>query len=1510
MESNILLQLAKEKEPDLSLLCHLAEKITPTPSFISEIFLPFFKKLNIYEYEIQVQLSKIYGIHGSKEQSAYWLNNAKLIPVVAHHWLMNQLMITPHEAITDNTIYQIKNALHHINCNTRQQLEGLLETLLLQNKIYDNEILTLLERGIQNSKLSYEISEKVLHYLLTSTAYEIVFSTCELIKKYPFIFSIIPEVSLRRVMQRGGLYEQLALQTLGIWGNNRIFEEIIQGESWQLESKRVILPFLPLSTSLMNTLTQYLTLHPTYSLDWLDCLLRGANQGIYINKKRIGAIIQHYFEYEFISAKQLVQLVGEASKEALFNLSLENSDFDFQKRIKLYQELNTPYARKKIVAHLKEIKDSAQLSILLDTIAELRITEAEHYILPHIQNYPKVCLETLKYIGSTKTITHIKELLEFDAPVKQNIPSFEKDALTLLADLVPDQQIIINYLEKHKLPPINLPNLHLAVSAANECYLLKILDEEDVSTVQYGIEKLGELGSLKALEPIIKKIGMMDTVYSKLEWKPVITNPAWEASKKIANRAYDQHKVRTKKNNKKTAVNTLLTEVLLKQFENPLSDADAKLYLNSISAIIPSEFRLEKLSILSASANPHVIKFYISYLGKINTNTAIKQLKEALKITQNIYTLRQGLLALTALKNSSLENLVIPLLGHPNMNIKKTAAAYLAENGTVNAVVAMIHLFQRNNNIGLRTELKKGLKNILGEAYYFFLFNECFPCEVSWQRQLLESIITNDEAIKEAHYIDFPELNTIVPLEKKVPNPKRNQELITKWKTIRSRTKEDLSLFEKSEDLIPKIATIKQQADFVFITDLIAASLRKLEETPLSKNFNTILTSEEARIAMTENSLEIYLWNTLLLDPKNEQIEYNNLINYKEDKKKEKLFFHFLRHYGLQKIVTKLLEENQISYLKKLLLNDKIVQPKYLPLLITFYSTLKKQEDKNIISPLETFITNHSFTSKAHQKIHFFEKATAVEKIAKLASYNAQQQSLLKEEIVQLYKISSWKQRNALVQTIKRPENHRVLFDLSFVHYLEGKKISYGLFNIAQIQQFEKHTEAIEQTKKMPSRLPYHSNDFILAYVKEIVSDQEVDSSLLHSFRQLRTERKWEILKTEIEQGNWYWFPFFNKFAPINTPLKKWFKKAARAGKLAFIKNLINTNTPLYFPQFEKELFLFIKETKEPIAWQLLFSLQLKNNEKELTTTFTKEYAGYTTSMKIELLAHLLHTIPATLVHSSIFNTLVPTDKKEEILLIQLQLKTLNYKIVNTDIVIGLIKRLAKQDTALAKQSLTEVLEASIGIGLAKQMRMLSACYTITELHDTVTTQIAHLFSTEPLALSFLTEEQKKQFYKEIGELIKVNNTEIDKKGLLKNLADESPEETKILLMSILLSKKKTELDTLCLRLLKTTTSKDLYLETCYTLLSSKKENLFKSIIRTLSFASYSAVIPTFIKLLTHKTFSKEARKGLLIIGEKAIPLLTKEVNKVRPDKRNALNELLVEIENKTVITHDSHAQQ
>ena len=403
------------------------------------------------------------------------------------------------------------------------------------------------------------------------------------------------------------------------------------------------------------------------------------------------------------------------------------------------------------------------------------------------------------------------------------------------------------------------------------------LDDEEINTVKYGVEKLGELGTLAALEPVIKKSRIIDSDYSDLGWASVSSTLAWKASKKIANRAYDQHKIRTKNNHKEIVVNTALTEVLLKQFKTLLTNAEATRYLNYISEVIPSEFPLEKLSILAGSTNPHVIKFYISYLSKINTNTAIKQLKEALKKTQNIYTLRQVLIALTALKNNSLENLVIPLLEHPNMNIKKTVATYLAENGTVKAVGAMRQLFQRNNNSGLRAELEKGLKNILGEAYYFFIFNECFSCEVGWQRQLLENTITNDKSIKEEHYLDFPALNTIAPLKKIASNPKKDQEFITNWKTKRSRLKEDLSRFEKSEDLIPKIEIINQEAGNIFITDLIAATLRKLEKTPFSKNYNVLLSSEEARIGITENSTNNYLWDTLLVDPETEPVSYTHL---------------------------------------------------------------------------------------------------------------------------------------------------------------------------------------------------------------------------------------------------------------------------------------------------------------------------------------------------------------------------------------------------------------------------------------------------------------------------------------------------------------------------------------------------------------------------------------------------------------------------------------------------------
>lgn len=1499
MENTSLSILAKEKQPEVTLLCHLAKEMTPTPSLITEIFLPFFKKLTSYEYEIQVQLSEVFSIHGDREQNCYWLHNAKLIPMVEHHWVLSQLMVTPEDAIARYTTYQIKNALHHINCNTRQQLETLLQTLIQQKNTFDTEIVTLVESGIKNAKLTYQISEEVLLYLLSSTQYEVIFSTCELIKKYPFIFSDIPEISLRIVMERGDIYEPLALDCLGTWGNNRIFKEVLHGESWQLESKRVILPFLPLTTSFMDTLAEYLMLYPVYSIDWLKTLLKGAYQGVHVSKKQITKIIEHYFEYEFISARQLVQLLPEALKKEAFTFSLQDANDDFEKRVQLFEELNTPYTRKAIIEYVKETKDRSQLKLLLETIATLKIKEAEPYILLHLEDQFDICLEALKYVGGSKTITHLKQLLEFDVPVKQNIPSFEKKALTLLANLVPDQQIISNYLQKHRLPLVNLPNVRLTMSTSNQKFLLEALDEREIDTVLYAIEKLGELGTIDSLEPVIKKMGMIQ-VHSQF------ANPAWEAAQKIANRAYDHHQLKTKKNNRKIVVDTTLTEVILKQFKSPLSEADTILYLQYLTELIPTDFPINKLSILADSPNPHIVKFYISYLGKLDDDSTIKHLKEHLDISQNIYTLRQALLALTDLRNHTIEDLVIPLLGHPNMNIKKTVADYLKENGTVKAVSAMVHLFQRNDNTGLREKLEQGLRNILGEAYYFFLFNECFSYEEAWQRELLQSTITNDKEITEQHYIDFPELNTIVSEHKTASNLKIDLKVLKQWKTIRNRTKEEISLLTTAKELNNSIGVIKKQAEDVYITDLVAASFRRFKETPLSKDINPILTTEEARIAITKNTTNSLLWDCVLLDPESEEIEYNNLYVYKDGNIKEKLFLHFLAHYGLEKMLKQLVDADQIHFLKKIVVSNTILQSKYLPLILHFYKRLKKQtKNKNELSSLEDLLSDHPLINKDDQIALFFLKASIEVKLKKIRTYSSQQQSILKEEIVKLYKSCSWKQRNNLLQAIKKPKNHTALYEVGFSHYLEGKELPSlheMLLSPDQTQQLEKHPDAIELTKNRTHYLQYHSNDFVFMYVKEITSHQDTDPNLLHSFKQFTPERKWKIIETELEQERWYWLTFFDELTPFNTAIKKIFREATVEGKLELIKHLISQEKQLYFPTFIQLLLPFAKEYDKPIiVWQLLFNLKLKDEEiKELTDVFIEEYTHYNTSIKTELLTYFIeHTIPPIVIASKVFNKLLPVDKKEETLLLQLRLKTLDDKDVQaSDKAIQLIKELAKLDISVAKQSIPEVVHLFTEIGLPKQIEILNACYSLKELSNTVSIEIAHIFSTELLALSFLTEENKKQFYKQIGELIKTHTTEIDRKRLLKNIADESPEESNSLLLDILSSKKKTDLDTLCLRLLKKSTSRTEYLDICYNLLHSDKENLFQSIIRTLSFAKYTEAIPIFIKLFTHKkgSISKVAREGLLVMGEKAIPILTKETNKARPDKQVILNELLNEI--------------
>lgn len=1500
-----LLALAKDNA-DITLLCTLAKKIPyAIPSLIPEVFLSSLNKLTAYNPETQRLLNEVYRLHGDASHEVSEVDMLQLIPEIRHQWLISTLMMKPRQALLTNNIYSLKNALKEIVCNTRAQLENLLQELVLQDKeVFNPDIIYLLKQGITNGKLSYAVCVDTITHLLKASRHAHVFAVCDLIKNYPFIFSSVPEIHLRILMRRGGNFETLALDTLGSWGENPLFDEVILGEGWHVESKKTVLPFLTPTPELMDTLAHYLMVFPAHSTDWLKALTKGAHQGVFCSKRSINLLIQHYFEFEFITAHQLVQLVSTANQEYLLNKLKNEVLTDFEKKIKAFEALATPNAKASIVDVLMKTTDLTELPLLLEVISTLKIVEAETHIFPFFAAHPAICCQALKVIGGEKTISFIKNLLNFDTPLKETIPSFEADALALLIALSPDHQDILYYFKKHELPPLRLSHLTLVKTQVSEDFFLKFIVSDKLEDVSYGFAQLANIGTFDSLQPVIQKL--LDEN---------VRDAAWATANKIASRAYDQHQLKIGAVKSRTeAVNTVLSELLLTQFERPINYNAMLVYLDYLSGVIPAHFPIEKLAVLASSKNPHVIKFYLSYLGKTNDLSTIKQLKNYLHLDQDIYTLRQAVLALTEMDASVVQHLIIPLLAHPNMNIKKTVVAYLLKHGTIIAIPKMFELFIKHDSTGLRSSLEQGLKTILGTSYHFFLLNAYALCKTVSQKAAIAAIIMNDTTSLgfEKHCIDFPELRAHAPDQASylwdIP---MDQTFISEWNNTRLKTQEHLEKLPIGKETvgIEAILVLQANAKNVFVQDLIATRLTKADPHIVSAWYEALgihLSTKEARLAIAstaENS--VAYWDTILLDPDNARLEWENFSTSKNVHLKTKLFFHFLAVYGLESVIQVLSKENDTSFVRRCLTSAKIASQQNVPLLTELYLQFRQSKaDKSFLAILEnTLRIADRFTNKEYQTTIFFSWASPEQKIARLASYPAAQQALLKDEILKLYKHGSWKQRNELLKAIKRLPNHPKLLTLSFHDYLEGNALSFwnnGPFNDARVKQLEAYPNGLELMKQRTRYLQFHSDAFILSFLRDIFLQPEEEHHLLSSFYALSSERKWNILKTELAQENWYWLTFFDDVAPLTDQIKVCFEEASINGKIELVKWLRQLKKPLYFPLLEDLLLPLAKTAQEPaIIWSLLFKLKTSpEKEKEIIQVFVSQYPTYPSSAKKAILTTLAsNTIPEVFIQLEVFDQLKVNDPAEDILLTTLKLQVLDTSKKSTITeAIKLIKYLTSLDAARGNESLVHLMETMTNFGLATQMEILDLCYSNENLAQTVLNNIAKIFSNELLALSFLSEQNKNRFYKEINDLIKTNDfPELDKKALLKNFADASPNESKQLLMELLFESKKSNLDTLCLRLLKRTVSKAEYHTICHQLLASNKENLFRSLIRTLSFAKYKPAISDLVKLVFHKkeTISNTAHQGILTIGATAIPVVIKEMNKVRPDKRSILSDLL-----------------
>ncbi len=169
------------------------------------------------------------------------------------------------------------------------------------------------------------------------------------------------------------------------------------------------------------------------------------------------------------------------------------------------------------------------------------------------------------------------------------------------------------------------------------------------------------------------------------------------------------------------AGHAFLTATLLGLLERPgLTGGEQAVLLKALLQVPATASTRARVHRLLRVRDPRVRKHVIALLAHDTSGEDARALSATLvPLTSDpdIRTVRAALLALGAARARWAGEAVAACLHHPNMNIRKTAAAALLHTGAPASVPHLLRVLGRDDNPGLRTALTRALRAVVGDAY-------------------------------------------------------------------------------------------------------------------------------------------------------------------------------------------------------------------------------------------------------------------------------------------------------------------------------------------------------------------------------------------------------------------------------------------------------------------------------------------------------------------------------------------------------------------------------------------------------------------------------------------------------------------------------------------------------------------------------------------------------------------------------------------------------------------------
>ncbi|WP_143666974.1 HEAT repeat domain-containing protein, partial [Streptomyces sp. rh207] len=193
------------------------------------------------------------------------------------------------------------------------------------------------------------------------------------------------------------------------------------------------------------------------------------------------------------------------------------------------------------------------------------------------------------------------------------------------------------------------------------------------------------------------------------------------------------------------AGHAFLTAMLLGLLERPgLTGGERAVLLKALLQVPATPSTRARVHRLLRDRDPHVRKHVIALLAHDASGEDARALSATLvplTTDPDIRTVRAALLALGTARARWAGEAVAARLHHPNMNIRKTAAATLLHAGSPAAVPHLLRALGRDDNPGLRSALEQALRAVVGPAYAATLLAAAEAARDERARRLLLSAL-------------------------------------------------------------------------------------------------------------------------------------------------------------------------------------------------------------------------------------------------------------------------------------------------------------------------------------------------------------------------------------------------------------------------------------------------------------------------------------------------------------------------------------------------------------------------------------------------------------------------------------------------------------------------------------------------------------------------------------------------------------------------------------------------